>query len=363
MSKRVLPLWARREPTNRGPKNPTANKAPEEGATEGAGKRFRRDSVFPSDEAPVMQSIPIKDAPVGGAPKQRFRRDSVFPSDEAPVMQSIPVKDAPVGGAPKQRLRQDSVFPSTDTTYSNVPYLPYVQYTGEIEYYTNLPEIAWRSNELMLQITKQLQETENDIPLAFDMEWPLTYKSGSDRTALIQLCLQTDCCILFQVSTLRRLPAALTHLLYHPRVVLHGVNIKNDFRKLQRDYPEFKAEMVLQRCVDLGQWYNRLYNVTGLLSLAKLTELCLGLRLNKSTKVRISRWDISPLSEEQKLYAAIDVYVGQKLYHSFAEKQRQREKLLKCHAAAWSNIECQKAEDITKAPLSTSNHDPKPNPS
>ena len=34
------------------------------------------------------------------------------------------------------------------------------------------------------------------------------------------------------------------------------------------------------------------------------------LRINKDGKVRRSKWDVQPLSPEQQIYAAIDVYVS-----------------------------------------------------
>ncbi|XP_035911281.1 Werner Syndrome-like exonuclease [Anopheles stephensi] len=269
--------------------------------------------------------------------------------------------------APKRRLRSNYVFPAEETKKpdTKVEYLPFIEYTGAIEYYTTLQDMAFRCDQLMQEITQQLQSTDQDIPIAFDLEWPFSFKTGPGRTALMQLCVKTDCCLLLQISCLKRLPAALTQLLYHPRVVLHGVNIKNDFRKLARDFPEVDADRLIARCVELGQWYNRLNGSTGLWSLARLVEQLLRLRMNKSKQVRMSKWDVLPLSEDQKLYAAIDVYIGQKLYLNLAEKQRQQENVNNCVPEA--NIDtkiCLKVEgpetaDAVGLPLTNSNHNPK----
>lgn len=35
------------------------------------------------------------------------------------------------------------------------------------------------------------------------------------------------------------------------------------------------------------------------------------MRINKDKKVRMSKWHVIPLSREQKVYAAIDAYVGE----------------------------------------------------
>lgn len=70
------------------------------------------------------------------------------------------------------------------------------------------------------------QQTENVIPIAFDMEWPFSFTTGSGRTAVIQMCANLDTCYVFHVYNLKKLPAALFLLLSHERVCLHGVNIK-----------------------------------------------------------------------------------------------------------------------------------------
>ncbi|XP_049288365.1 Werner Syndrome-like exonuclease [Anopheles funestus] len=250
------------------------------------------------------------------------RMDECTEKLEVPSASIIQSVDPPV-----RRLRSNYVFPSEEKKEAKVQieYLPFIDYTGAIEYYTTLPDMAFRCNELMEQLLQQPQTIDQDIPIAFDLEWSFSFKTGPKPTALMQLCATTDRCLLLQVSCLKRLPAALLQLLYHPRVVLHGVNIKNDFRKLARDFPEVDADRLIERCVELGQWYNQLNGSTVRWSLAGLVEQVLKQRMNKDKKVRMSKWDVLPLSDDQKLYAAIDVYIGQKLYMNLAEKERQQE--------------------------------------
>lgn len=142
---------------------------------------------------------------------------------------------------------------------------------------------------------------------------------------MMQLCAETDVCYLFQVSCLKKLPAALLQLLNHPRVCLHGVNVKNDFRKLARDFPEANAEKMIEQCVDLGQWYNRIHGSTGIWSMERLVLQVCQLRISKNKKVRMSKWHVLPLSDDQKLYAAIDVYIGQEIYLKLKAKALQLE--------------------------------------
>uniref|UniRef100_A0A182N0D5 3'-5' exonuclease n=1 Tax=Anopheles dirus TaxID=7168 RepID=A0A182N0D5_9DIPT len=227
---------------------------------------------------------------------------------------------------PKRRLRSNFTFPADEKKREpdlRVEYLPFVGYTGAIEYYQTLHDMAFSCDQLVQWVERQ--DTAADVPIAFDLEWPFSFQTGPGRTALLQLCATTDRCLLLQLSCLKRLPAALLQLLYHPRVVLHGVNVKNDFRKLARDFPEVDADRLIGRCVELGQWYNRLNGSTGLWSLARLVEQVLRQRVSKDKRVRMSKWNVLPLSDEQKLYAAIDVYIGQQLYLRLDEKRRQQE--------------------------------------
>ena len=66
------------------------------------------------------------------------------------------------------------------------------------------------------------------------MEWPFSFQTGPGKSAVIQLCAQTNVCYVYHISKLKNLPAALLTLLYHKKVRLHGVNIK----KLASKHPE-----------------------------------------------------------------------------------------------------------------------------
>lgn len=70
------------------------------------------------------------------------------------------------------------------------------------------------------------QETDEVVPIGFDMEWPFTFVTGPGRTAVIQLCADVGVCYVFHVFNLKKLPTVLIALLTHDKVCLHGVNIK-----------------------------------------------------------------------------------------------------------------------------------------
>uniref|UniRef100_A0A182K758 3'-5' exonuclease n=1 Tax=Anopheles christyi TaxID=43041 RepID=A0A182K758_9DIPT len=267
---------------------------------------------------------PAKPAPATHAPVTAPSATPAPATSPSTTPSAIVAEEEPA----KRRLRSNYSFPKEKKQPDlRVEYLPFVNYTGVIDYYSTFHDVAFSCDQMMQWVMKQ-QETlppEQPIPIAFDLEWPFSFQTGPGRTALMQLCASTDRCLLLQISCLQKLPAALLQLLYHPRVMLHGVNIKNDFRKLARDFPEVNADRLIERCVELGQWYNRLNGSTGLMSLARLVEQLLRLRISKDKRVRMSKWDVLPLSDDQKLYAAIDVYIGHQLYLKLAEKQRERE--------------------------------------
>lgn len=102
--------------------------------------------------------------------------------------------------------------------------LPFINYKGKIEYYTLSQDIAFASDQLLQWVDKQTDKDK--VPIAFDMEWPFSYKTGAGKSALIQVCADINLCYLFHIYELKRLPAALIKLISHPKVVLNGVNIK-----------------------------------------------------------------------------------------------------------------------------------------
>ncbi|XP_058126930.1 3'-5' exonuclease [Anopheles ziemanni] len=263
-------------------------------------------------------------------PKPESRTDENHSENKPPFSETSPSletnsNDGPKDEPPKRRLRSNYTFPSAEKQPDmKIEYLPFAEYHGVIEYYTTMHDIAFCCHQLLQWVHSQLSDSAASIPIAFDLEWRFSFRTGPGKTALMQLCATTDRCVLLQLSCLKRLPLALLELLYHPRVVLHGVCIKNDMRKLARDFPEVDGDRLISKCCDLGQWYNTLHDSTGRWSMERLVQAVLRQRINKNNAVRMSRWDVLPLSEDQKLYAAMDVYITQQLYLKLTEKQQQQ---------------------------------------
>ncbi|XP_067627210.1 3'-5' exonuclease [Eurosta solidaginis] len=198
--------------------------------------------------------------------------------------------------------------------------LPFIKYKGAIKYYTEGHDIAEASDFINQWVEKQMHM--DVVPMAFDMEWPFSFQTGPGKSAVIQICVEENCCYVFQLTNLKRLPAALVALLKHPKVRLHGVNIKSDFRKLARDFPEVNADELIEKCIDLGVWCNKVCQTGGRWSLERLANYIVEKAVDKNKKVRMSKWHIIPLDENQLLYAAIDVYIGQVIYRELKKREK-----------------------------------------
>ncbi|XP_029668746.1 Werner Syndrome-like exonuclease isoform X2 [Formica exsecta] len=189
---------------------------------------------------------------------------------------------------------------------------PPIVFKGCIEYATEFVDCAFICNNLIEEINRS---EEKVIPLGFDLEWPFNFQTGSGKTALVQICLDVDVCYLLHIYSLNKLPAAFIELLCHSKVILVGVNIKNDLRKLERDFKEFPAQKVVENnCLDCGPFANQRLNRSGRWSLERLTALVLKKKISKNPEVRRSKWHVQPLSDAQKIYAATDAYVSLLIY-------------------------------------------------
>ncbi|KAL6423951.1 hypothetical protein ACFW04_009711 [Cataglyphis niger] len=207
---------------------------------------------------------------------------------------------------------------------------PSIIFKGRIEYATEFVDCAFICNNLIEEINCS---EEKVIPIGFDLEWPFNFQTGSGKTALVQICLDVNVCYLLHIYSLNKLPATFVELLCHPKVVLVGVNIKNDLRKLERDFKEFPAQKVVEsNCLDCGPFANQRLNRSGRWSLERLTLLVLKKKIDKNPEVRRSKWHVLPLSDAQKIYAATDAYVSLLIYrelHNSVLKQTNDEIVIK----------------------------------
>lgn len=218
---------------------------------------------------------------------------------------------------------QRSMTDGTPSPEKPLKKLEFIEYKGAIKYLTDRIDIAATSDELMSWVAKQESEI---VPIAFDLEWPFSFQTGPGKVALMQLCLEEKECFLFHLTPLVKIPASLMALLSHPKVRLHGVNIKNDIRKLKRDFPEVTIDTLIENCIDLGPWCNEVCNTGGRWSLDRLSAYICEKAVDKNKKVRMSKWHVVPLDDNQKMYAAIDVYIGQLIYRELERREILKKK-------------------------------------
>lgn len=181
-----------------------------------------------------------------------------------------------------------------------------VIFEGKIRYFNKFYDIAEACENLVAMV--EAVDENKKVPVAFDMEWPYDVKKKiSGKTSLIQICMDIDECFLFHLPLLSKLPASLSIFLNHPRVILHGVNIVEDVKKLGKDFPYFNTDSMFNNCLDLRTWY---YEVTShqIRSMKFLVKHALKKDINKS--LQISSWQEVPLNEAQMKYAATDVFVS-----------------------------------------------------
>lgn len=85
---------------------------------------------------------------------------------------------------------------------------------------------------------------------------------------------------------------------------------RSDLRKLGRDFPDVgNTDQLVADCCDLGLYANRVLKINERWSMARLVKELLKTNIDKDKAVRMSEWN-QVLTEEQQIYAAIDVYVS-----------------------------------------------------
>ena len=79
---------------------------------------------------------------------------------------------------------------------------------------------------------------EPSLLLGFDVEWRPNYVKGAvpNRVALLQLAEPGGPVVLTRLTRAKTLHPAIVDLLTHARVVLVGVGVKEDLKKLTRDF-------------------------------------------------------------------------------------------------------------------------------
>ncbi|XP_046376546.1 exonuclease 3'-5' domain-containing protein 2-like [Haliotis rufescens] len=144
--------------------------------------------------------------------------------------------------------------------------------------------------------------------VGLDCEWVSDHTTGHrSQVALLQMATTSGLCLLVRLCHMgSMIPQTLKDVLADPSILKVGVAVKDDGKKLTKDYG-----MVVQGCVDLRHLLTRVrhkYKCDA--SLQGLAEGVLGVTMDKRREIRCSDWEAHTLSAEQVAYAAADGQVG-----------------------------------------------------
>jgi len=182
----------------------------------------------------------------------------------------------------------------------------FLTFKGNLKYCDNVVDVCVTCEKLL-----KVADKTPLLVLGFDLEWPVLFGGRGGKTALMQICPQGNLCYLFHIFKFANLPKALIVLLRHPNVRLTGLNIRNDIRKLARDFKLDLSSVIENNLIELVDFANERLNLPRKTrwSLASLTLNQVGAHLDKTHSVRASDWS-KQLSPAQVTYAATDAYAS-----------------------------------------------------
>ena len=210
--------------------------------------------------------------------------------------------------------------------------LPYPAEGIEVVYTTDPIEVeAWLRNNV-IDCSAQA--------IGLDIEWKPQFKRKKDggvenKTAVLQLAIESSS-LVFQLYNLGRPPNVLVSVLRDERILKVGSGILQDVTKLKKDTG--------LKCIGLVDT-QKLAKEVGMLEsqklgLKSLAKYLLGIELEKPKSVTMSNWENFPLTVKQIHYAALDAWIGLKIYQSMKTMQRKST----CKSLEGSNlVNCEEA--------------------
>ncbi|KAG0263925.1 hypothetical protein BG011_007758 [Mortierella polycephala] len=194
-----------------------------------------------------------------------------------------------------------------------------------------LPLLDFRTNDSReVFYTKSEEEAElwlasnRDCKMwAFDAEWrPFNRLGKPGKLALIQLG-DDRAVYLFHVFHMKKFPQTLTHILQDEKIIKVGINIRNDARKLFKDWGIACASLVElgSLCIQVIDDPSSQRKVR---SMERLARELLGHSVEKVALTRMGNWELKYLDSDQLVYAANDAFVTYEVAHRIMELQKSR---------------------------------------
>ncbi|KAK1425535.1 hypothetical protein QVD17_20888 [Tagetes erecta] len=162
-------------------------------------------------------------------------------------------------------------------------------------------------------VYETLMAHANDLTVVvgLDVEWrPHIIRSMSNKSATLQLCIDTKCLIL-QLFYMDEIPQSLKSFLLNPTFTFVGIEVEDDIMKLKNEYGLECSKSADIRAAAMKKWPGR-FRRPGLKDLAKDV---LGLHMKKPKHVCMSNWEARVLNENQVEYACVDAYASYKIGH------------------------------------------------
>ena len=203
----------------------------------------------------------------------------------------------------------------------------------------------WRARENLDAELSTTREKPPSLLLGFDVEWRPNYVKGAvpNRVALVQLAEPGGQVVLTRLARAKTLHPDIVDLLTHARVVLVGVGVKEDVKKLTRDFAGCFADAGRRRRASGGA---RAHSPPALrfadlcdvaraasakepgpegFSLKKLAAFY-GVSLSHKTKaLTMTNWEKPVLCPAEIRYAAQDADCGLRVARAMFEKERARD--------------------------------------
>ncbi|XP_022891787.1 Werner Syndrome-like exonuclease [Olea europaea var. sylvestris] len=148
-------------------------------------------------------------------------------------------------------------------------------------------------------------------------EWrPNLIPSMSNKTATLQLCVDTKCLIL-QLLYLDYIPQSIKNFLSDPNNTFVGVEVGDDVLKLNSEYGLTCATIADIQALAMERWPILFYRKPGL---KKLAEFVVELSMAKPIHVCRSNWEARVLSIQQIEYCCIDAYASYRIGHKLLKE-------------------------------------------
>ena len=174
----------------------------------------------------------------------------------------------------------------------SVALLPAARFSGRV--------VVVDSDDMVDEACDDLQRFER---IGFDTETRPSFRAGvSYKVSLLQLSTP-DTCYLFRLCKIR-LSNRILKILGSHRILKVGADVSGDIRQL-RELRDFRADGFVDLQHEASRW--------GIeeKSLRKLSAIVLGERVSKAQ--RLSNWEATVLTDQQRDYAATDAWVSLKL--------------------------------------------------